>query len=634
MITAAILVWILSSFMVAWFEFDIFWNLPLLLFTMNLSVFDQTLIVWTLLARTLIVTTPAVLVISASHWSGRFAALRRTAWACHLFILTWLIVDVGLQSVTGATLWYYASKAMMTEDMAVSGDISAVTEGIKSSLLIVGGGILLLFVGCGCVMRIWLMSAYRAQLPRAMKVVSALAVVIVLGIFAAREFAGNPFCLEQLHGSMAFRTWLFHPNRISNYSDAAFGRPCDSEFSDLTLHTSRLCQAPPIPQTDSQCAAIDSLPELSQRPNVVILFTESLRHDVLTSERFPLVSRWAKQSLVAEQHFSCSNCSELGAFACLYSRFPMSYADTLDRCVPSESLSVWRELGYERMSISSCSPNFCRMNEFIGPLNFDQEMNFVQRGRPWDENDHLTLSEVADRLQTRSSPLFIFSHLMASHYSYYYPPEYDASPPKSVPALPENPGTVDLLRDRYFKSLAFLDSEFDRFLTSIADTNTVVVITGDHGEEFLDDGLLCHGTRLSDIQTRTPLMIYGPDVRPQRLTVSSSHVDIMPTLLDIVGAGENVLALSHGQSLLRVRENRPLLLAHAPTGEWQCLLVHEEGRLGLTIPSHPGDIRVSGFYDVRGRVDLTQQKNATEIPVWKQRLQKVICREPDSRQNR
>lgn len=629
-ITGAILVWILSSLMVAWFEFGIFWNLPLLLFTMNLSPFDQTLVVWTLLARTLLVTFPAIFIIAASYWSGRFTAARWAAWGWQLFVLSWLIIDCGVQCVTGARLWHYVDKAMMTEDLSVGGDISALTEGIQSALWIMGGRMLLLFAGSYCVTRLWLNSGMRKHTPRVMTLVSVLSAGLMLGVVGAREYAGNRYCLEQLHSSMAFRTWVFDPQRISDYGAAAFGKPCHTEFADLSEDLRQLCRAPQRPlerrlrlaaaDTDSGTAAHPG----SGRPNIVILFTESFRHDAMTSDRMPRLFRRAERALVTEQHFTSSNCSELGAFACIYSRIPMCYDDTLDQQIPSEAFSIWHQLGYERQTICSCNLNFCRMNEFIGPLNFDQQTVFAKPGNPWHDNDRQTLSRIAEEIQTASSPQLIFSILFATHYDYDYPPEYDAHPPASVPPMPPNPGTAGRLRDRYFKSLAFLDAEYDKFFDAIADTNTIVVITGDHGESFLDDGFYCHGTRLSDIQSRTPLMIFGPNVEPRRLAVSSSHLDIMPTLLHLAGAGDHALEFSHGQSLLSVDENRSQLLIHAQTDEWQSLLVHSEGRMGLTLPRNSSDIFVTGFYDTTGRVDFAQQKNPDAIPEWRARLRQAI----------
>jgi hypothetical protein len=624
-VLGALLIWLISSAMVAWFEFGIFWNLPLLLFTMNLSVLDQTLIVWTLLGRTLLVTGPALAIIVASHWSGRWQNARVLAWSWHLLVLTWLIIDCGLQCVTGASLWHYVEKARMTEDLSLGGDISTLTAGLQTALAIMGVRILLLFVGIACLMRLWRTSRLRNQLSAGLKLVAGMSLVIMPGILMARQFIQNRQAMEQLHSAMALRTWLFHPDRISNYGTAAFGIPCLEEFADQAPDFRKLCRAPQFAAyRPVRVASVGSLPQTVERPNIVILLTESFRHDLLITGRLPRLRRWADRSFVGEQHFSSSNCSELGAFACLYSRVPLSYDETLDQKIPSEAMFVWKQLGYHRQLTCSCSPNFCRMNEFLGPLNFDGQTIFAQRGQPWHQNDRQTLASIAEEVRDSSVPKFVFSILMATHYSYDYPPDYDLHPPACVPSLPKNPQAADLLRDRYFKAVAFLDEQLDAFLESVSGTNTIVVITGDHGESFLDDGFLCHGTRLSDIQSRTPLMICGPGVKPGTLSVTSSHLDLMPTLLHLAGAGENALQQSHGQSLLSVTGNRSQLLTHAQTSEWNALLVHEDGRLGFTLPRNSATLQVTGFHDTKGRVDLTQTRSATEISLWKQRLEQVI----------
>ncbi|MEZ6123835.1 MAG: sulfatase-like hydrolase/transferase [Planctomycetaceae bacterium] len=624
-VLGAMLIWAFSSLIVAWFEFSIFWDLPLLLFTMDLAAFDQTVLVWTLLARTLLVTAPAILIISASHYFGRATAARGLAWTAHLTVLSWLVIDCGLQRVTGATLWHYVEKISMTEDLSIGGDISTITDGIRYSLFMIGSRIVLLAVAVRGVMFVWRTSSFRSGLSPAFIIIAVFVAASIPGVIVAREFVENRESLNQVHQAMAFRTWLFHPQRICDTSTAAFGISCDDEFADLEDDARKLCKAHRADWPASHGLA--SVPDDAVavlRPHIVVLLTESLRHDVLTPEHTPRLSRWAERSLVTEHHFSGSNCSELGAFAFLYSRYPMSYADTLDRQVPSEACHLLSRLGYERKAISSCSPYFCRMNEFIGPLNFDHEVNFAGDGTPWEEKDQRVLSTIAGEIKTASKPQFIFSHMMASHYSYYYPPEYDSSPPDCVPPLPAEPRPVDLLRDRYYKSLAFVDECYDRFLEELEGTNTIVVVTGDHGEAFMDNGFLCHGTRLSDIQTRTPVMIHGPNVPPGRISATTGHVDLMPTLLQLAGAGNSILTASHGQSLLDVAKGHIQLLTQVQAGQWECLLVHDDGRLGFTLPSNAEGLRITGFYNARGRIDPPLQRHPDEVPAWKARLREAF----------
>jgi len=622
MMCSALVIWLLSSLMVAWFEFSIFWNLPLLLFAMNLSTFDQLLVVWSLFARILLVTSPGIALIAWSQWNNRGRLSRVIGWSWHFFVLVWLIADVGLQCVTGASLWHYVEKAMVTEDLALGGDVSAITEGVQEALWITGVRIAMLFVVSHFAFRAMSGSKFGRWMKSTMVGLTVTAVVAITGILGARQFVQQQPALEQLYGTIAFPTWFFHPDRIARYGTAAFGCECNEEFADAAaaLHQLTKAAATSEPLDDSQKVTASA-------PHIVVLFTESVRYDAFTKQHTPKLMKWLDRGLVAEQHYTNSNCSELGAFACLYSQFPLNFDDTLDKQVPSSPATRLHQLGYNRQLICSCSVNFARMNEFLGPLNFDRTSLHSPKGNPWHDNDKRTLAEISELVTTASSPQFVFSILMATHYSYDYPPEYDQHPPAGVPALPANPTTAEMLQDRYYKAMAFLDEQFDAFLTSVADSNTIVVITGDHGESFLDDGFLCHGTRLSDIQSRTPLLIIGPGVSERRMNVATSHVDLMPTLLHLATGEEPDLPESHGQSLLNVSSQRDQLLTMAHTNEWDVMLVTQDGRLKVKLPKNSDGLSVMGFYDENARIDVTQKKTAAEIPEWRDRLVQAITPE-------
>lgn len=67
--------------------------------------------------------------------------------------------------------------------------------------------------------------------------------------------------------------------------------------------------------------------------------------------------------------------------------------------------------------------------------------------------------------------------------------------------------------------------------------DTLVVLTSDHGEAFLEHGTLTHGDVLFDELVHVPLVIRTPDGRPRgrRVPNLTSLVDLAPTVLDYVG---------------------------------------------------------------------------------------------------
>ena len=66
--------------------------------------------------------------------------------------------------------------------------------------------------------------------------------------------------------------------------------------------------------------------------------------------------------------------------------------------------------------------------------------------------------------------------------------------------------------------------------------NTLVIFTADHGEEFLDHGTVKHGYHVYDETVNVPLIIRTPGINVfgRNAAALAQHVDLMPTVLDLV----------------------------------------------------------------------------------------------------
>jgi arylsulfatase A-like enzyme len=92
----------------------------------------------------------------------------------------------------------------------------------------------------------------------------------------------------------------------------------------------------------------------------------------------------------------------------------------------------------------------------------------------------------------------------------------------------------------------------------IAD-ETMIVITADHGEELFEETRCGHGKSLREQLTRVPLLVHYPRrIGARTVEVGTEGIDILPTLLDTVGAP--LPAQAQGESL------RPLAAGAGP--EW------------------------------------------------------------------
>jgi arylsulfatase A-like enzyme len=91
-------------------------------------------------------------------------------------------------------------------------------------------------------------------------------------------------------------------------------------------------------------------------------------------------------------------------------------------------------------------------------------------------------------------------------------------------------GEIRLVDDHVGKLLATLDR------LGVSD-RTVVVVTADHGDEFFEHGRKGHHRTLYEEVLHVPLVMRIPGYSPARprIQADSSIIDIMPTLLGLVG---------------------------------------------------------------------------------------------------
>ena len=116
--------------------------------------------------------------------------------------------------------------------------------------------------------------------------------------------------------------------------------------------------------------------------------------------------------------------------------------------------------------------------------------------------------------------------------------------------------------NRYVNALHLADKLIQKLLKFLEQTgrleNTVVVITGDHGESFGAEPF--HGTQTTDDVLQTPLIIYNPHLKPYEIPIPTSHVDILPSVLDALEIPYNP-QLFHGESLLQPVQKRRYVMS-------------------------------------------------------------------------
>lgn len=176
-------------------------------------------------------------------------------------------------------------------------------------------------------------------------------------------------------------------------------------------------------------------------------------------------------------------------------------------------------------------------------------------------------------------PFFVFVNLMDAHLPYappselalrYAPPE---APPRRVEMLrhfqeldarrfvtglrPLPASQIAILRSLYRTEVIWLDQRIGKLVEALDREGeldrTLVVIVGDHGENIADHGLMEHQLCLYETLLRIPLVFRLPGVfAPDRVRDAAVQlVDVMPTILDVVGTLRTRWPEMQGQSLLK-----------------------------------------------------------------------------------
>lgn len=147
----------------------------------------------------------------------------------------------------------------------------------------------------------------------------------------------------------------------------------------------------------------------------------------------------------------------------------------------------------------------------------------------------------------RKERFFVLLHLMDPH-DPYCPPARRVGPPGSWPGNPDpaftgavpmpDAATIASWKGLYAEEVSYLDSQLARLFASLdpdVRARTAVVLTADHGEEFMDHGFLKHAVTLFDEAVHVPLIVKMPGAPAGRRVPSVVRlVDVVPTVTDLL----------------------------------------------------------------------------------------------------
>ena len=203
-------------------------------------------------------------------------------------------------------------------------------------------------------------------------------------------------------------------------------------------------------------------------------------------------------------------------------------------------------------------------------LNFRIKEELHSFGRYVGRDEIQTVDFFIERMNKAKEPFLGLYFSFTAHLPYFdYGPEYRI--------MKDDGRTIS----RYYNNLNLLDHLIKRIYDNLQKQGllerTLLVIVGDHGQAFgqhHSDNYMHHRYSYNE-NLETPALLYQPTLfRPKAFEVSTSHIDILPTLLDAVRIQYDP-SLFDGESLFQNRLARNYLFFYGHEGSISSLDTHQ-----------------------------------------------------------
>ncbi len=314
-------------------------------------------------------------------------------------------------------------------------------------------------------------------------------------------------------------------------------------------------------------AACSRAPDADRsRPNVLVIAIDTLRADKLgcyggARGLTPNIDRLASQGARFEHAFSTAPWT-LPSFASLFSSLhPPEHGAGGSAFAGFRALPECVDTLAERMSSAGYATAAVVNVDFLSKpfglmQGFDEvDEQFSSNNRDMRNAADTTRAALSWLDERPQGAFFLFVHYFDPHAEYAPPQPYRRQFAKPQDAETDGftfgtreqitayrrgliqfrPQDVERAEALYDGEIAYTDAQVGALLDGLRarglDDSTLVVLTADHGEEFLDHGGYEHGHAHYDELLAVPLIVrHGSRIAPASIPVPVSHVDVAPTL--------------------------------------------------------------------------------------------------------
>ncbi|SFH58884.1 DUF3413 domain-containing protein [Modicisalibacter xianhensis] len=310
-------------------------------------------------------------------------------------------------------------------------------------------------------------------------------------------------------------------------------------------------------------------------PNILLVLIDSWRRDEYSARNTPrmhaALDGTGRRYL---SHFSGGNSTRSGVMSLFYGLTGNYYHLLEDTQTPSLLIKQLQETGYELGIFSAAS---------LDSVGFDRsvfasvpELPPAAQGETPAQRDRAMTESWLDWQATRrrtdsETPWFGMLFYDAPH---GYSTPQDATMPFQPTARRMNylklgPDTdprpyYNLHRNAVYHDDRLIGRVIDDLKASGDWQNTVLIVTGDHGQSFNDFGknYWGHNSHFAPPQTQVPMILHGPGISAGKHEGTTSHLDVVPTLMrHVLGCANASQDYSQGRDMLDATLDHPWVMS-------------------------------------------------------------------------
>jgi uncharacterized protein len=340
------------------------------------------------------------------------------------------------------------------------------------------------------------------------------------------------------------------------------------------------------------------------KPNIIYIVLDAWRFDMLNEQVAPNILKFSEEAVVFRNHYSGGNATRFGIFTLIYGVYGTYWHPFLAEQQSPVLLDELMKLGYDFKIISSSkltNPEFTK-TAFV---KLPQYINDTLPGTKADERDPELAKAFITWLDERDKkkPFYAFLFLDAPHGPYSYPDRFEKFKPSNKTPNYVTAGKKDAvpLFNSYRNAIFFDDFLTAKILDALRKhglmKDTIILITGDHGEEFFEAGNWGHTSDFSKYQSRVSFILYIPGYPHQEITYPTSHLDVAPTFLKMLGYSTPAEKYSQGQDLFTSGRNASVMVS----GWSDCAIIDPQNTIVLpteTYNAGSSEVRTTDTYQL------------------------------------